>query len=394
MTSQVTIPQALQTALQHFQANNFSQAEAIYRQILEVEPNNPAIYTLLGEIYLATANLEEALVCYRQVLRFNPSSLNAYFRIGGLLTYQNHWKEAERYFHHSANLTTDESSQLGKIIYFNRKFYQTIVSSKLLAPGKVVEKYRKMDNFTHIVLVVCDLKYFYKYGLNYVNSFSHNADKLELLHLHIINPDAAFDQQLAHLLTIIKLDNFCVTTESVTFGNLSLHQQHTYYACARFVYLPHWLNYYQKPIVCTDIDAILEQSFLPLVEKVARHEVGLVRRTPLKYSPWLDIVANVVVAHPTPRVTLFFNLVRNYILHFYHRQEMYWHLDQIALFCVLKLLERFGEPPVVNWINEVSDQLIWQLGHAQQYEHKLQEERFTRYSLNLEQESNSATLES
>jgi Tfp pilus assembly protein PilF len=44
----VTIPQALQLALQHHQANHLQEAEQIYRQVLEVEPNNSDALHLLG----------------------------------------------------------------------------------------------------------------------------------------------------------------------------------------------------------------------------------------------------------------------------------------------------------------------------------------------------------
>ena len=85
------------------------------------------------------------------------------------------------------------------------------------------------------------------------------------------------------------------------------------------------------------------------------------------------------MAHPTPGATRFFNLVKNYILYFAHQAEMNWHLDQIALFCALKLLERFDKPPRIKAINEAVAGLLWQIGNV--HDEKLQDERFTRYSL-------------
>ena len=44
----MTIEEGLSLAMQHQAAGRFAEAERIYRQILEVEPNNPAALHLLG----------------------------------------------------------------------------------------------------------------------------------------------------------------------------------------------------------------------------------------------------------------------------------------------------------------------------------------------------------
>lgn len=353
------------------------EALASYYEALRLHLDSAEIYYNVGFTLHCLGKFDEALINYHQALRLQPQMVTAYLGIGCVLTFQNKLEEAESYFHQSARLTAENSLQLGKMIYFSQPFYQTISGSKFALPT-VEEKYRHIDNFTHVVMVACDLKYFYKYGLNYLNSFSHNADKNELLHLHLVNPDPGFEQQLADWLNLIKIDNFRLTTEQIHFGNLPLLMQQTYYSCVRFLHLPQWLNEYQKPIVCTDIDAIIEKPLTPLIAAVNNHDVGLYFYERHKL-PWQYIPAGFVVAHPTPGATRFFNLVKNYILHFTHQAEMNWHLDQIAIFCVLKLLERFDKPPSIKTINEAVAGLLWQIGNL--HDEKLQDERFTRYSL-------------
>ena len=50
--TQMSIDQALETAVRHHTAGELSQAEQIYRQVLAVDPNNVDALHLLGQIAL------------------------------------------------------------------------------------------------------------------------------------------------------------------------------------------------------------------------------------------------------------------------------------------------------------------------------------------------------
>lgn len=111
--------EALRTALQHHQAGRLQEAEAIYRQILQVEPNHPDALHLvgviahhdgrhqiaidcicqaialspnapeyhnnLGEAYRALGKSEEAAACYRRALALKPDFAEACYSLGLLL---------------------------------------------------------------------------------------------------------------------------------------------------------------------------------------------------------------------------------------------------------------------------------------------------------------------
>ncbi|MDR3402693.1 MAG: tetratricopeptide repeat protein [Chthoniobacter sp.] len=102
----VTVQQAFDLALRHHQAERLTDAEALYRQILAVEPgraealhflgviahqagrhalaidwiqkaiasnpNNSAAHSNLGEAYRATGRLDEAIAAYRRALELQP----------------------------------------------------------------------------------------------------------------------------------------------------------------------------------------------------------------------------------------------------------------------------------------------------------------------------------
>jgi len=123
----ISLQEALRTAIKHHQAGQLTQAEAIYRQILQVQPEQPdALHLLgviahqvgqheaavemigkaiklapqspeypinLGEALRALGRLDEAAAAYRKAIRLNPKFAAAYNNLGIALRQQG--KDAE-----------------------------------------------------------------------------------------------------------------------------------------------------------------------------------------------------------------------------------------------------------------------------------------------------------
>ncbi|MGO8755850.1 MAG: tetratricopeptide repeat protein [Gallionellaceae bacterium] len=117
-----TEDQLFQIAIQHHQAGRVSQAESIYRQILQnnpdhadalhllgvlchqtgnnelavgsinraitVDPANPFFYDNLGTVYQALSRLDEAVTSYRKALALDPNFAGAHFNLGNVLQRQ------------------------------------------------------------------------------------------------------------------------------------------------------------------------------------------------------------------------------------------------------------------------------------------------------------------
>ena len=139
----LTIPQAVQVGLEHFQAGRLSEAEAIFRQILAVDPDNAAALQLLGCIAHETGrhdqafaffsqaiqgnpadpflhfnlgvSLEEqgkaheAMVCYRKALELNPNYAEAYNNMGTVLHAQGKPSDAVSYYHKALALSPNDA---------------------------------------------------------------------------------------------------------------------------------------------------------------------------------------------------------------------------------------------------------------------------------------------
>ncbi|MGA8148514.1 MAG: tetratricopeptide repeat protein, partial [Gallionellaceae bacterium] len=67
------IPQAIQEAIEHHQAGRLPEAEAIYRQILQVEPGHPDALHLLGMLAHQVGRKEIAVELIGKAIKVNPS---------------------------------------------------------------------------------------------------------------------------------------------------------------------------------------------------------------------------------------------------------------------------------------------------------------------------------
>ena len=96
-----TIPETLQTALTHHQAGRLQEAEALYRQILQDQPDHADALHLLGVIAHQVGRHEAAVDCILKAIKFNPTVAEyhnnlgeAYRAIGKLEEAAAHYREA------------------------------------------------------------------------------------------------------------------------------------------------------------------------------------------------------------------------------------------------------------------------------------------------------------
>jgi protein O-GlcNAc transferase len=78
----MTIPQALELALQQHQAGRLADAEALYRQILAVQPNHASALHLLGLVAHQVGRHDLAVEWIRQAIVLNPNNPFAHSNLG------------------------------------------------------------------------------------------------------------------------------------------------------------------------------------------------------------------------------------------------------------------------------------------------------------------------
>lgn len=143
----------LQQALQYHQAGQLSQAEVLYRQILQEDPKNsqvlhllgliaaqhkdygtaeelitkairlddsvPDFYNNLGNVLNEQGKLAPATTCYQRALTFNPNDVEACNNLGSVLTAQGKLTEAITYYQRALSLNpnlAEVHNNLGSVL--------------------------------------------------------------------------------------------------------------------------------------------------------------------------------------------------------------------------------------------------------------------------------------
>ncbi len=349
-------------------------------QVAAGHPDHLEALLLKSAILHGQRRFEAALDCIRGAQLLAPDSCLVAARLGCVLTELGRYEDAEAHFQNAARLLP--GFRHCGLINFRQGVWRQIapqagaVSTEEFAPLRAAEISAPFDA---VVMACCDARYFYKYGVTFVHSYAQNAARRKLLHLHVLDPDEGFADYLERLLTRLQLSNIAVTYEYAPVDEEpDFNLRRTFYSCARFLRIGSLLRHYQRTIACFDIDTVFEAPIDDMLEGVATMDVGLIRRDPPD-SPWLDIVANIVIAKNTERTQRYFSAVGNFIRHFVGRGKLFWHLDQIALYCVLKMMERFDQPPRVGPITASVRGSIWHIGNP--YDYRLKEHRVARYQL-------------
>ncbi len=100
----VTHEHAFNIAMEHHAAGRLAEAEAIYRQLLAIYPNNPDIWHLLGVLAQQAGNLDGALHLIQQAIAANPGSFAYHNNLGLLLTKLGRREEAVAAFQNAIRL--------------------------------------------------------------------------------------------------------------------------------------------------------------------------------------------------------------------------------------------------------------------------------------------------
>lgn len=228
-----------------------------------------------------------------------------------------------------------------------------------------------------VVLVSCNPPYARKYGIPFLRSYAEHRRAGELLHVHVPDPDATVVRELVEAADGAGLSALALTTEESPYPAGAEARRRAYYACARLMHLPRWLDQYRVPVLVLDVDYIVERPLDGLFEAADESDLALNARRPID-SPWLDVIANVILARPTPAAHRYLRAVAGYVRGVLDREHKAWLVDQAALFCTLKLFERFSRAPAIAWLPQAHESGLFHIGHV--YDHLLEDPRYRRYA--------------
>lgn len=92
--SSATIPQLLQQAVDHYNAGRPADAEALYRQILSIDPNHADALHLLGVTLFRQGRTDQAVPLIGKALSINPGAADYWNNIAAILTHSGQYPQA------------------------------------------------------------------------------------------------------------------------------------------------------------------------------------------------------------------------------------------------------------------------------------------------------------
>jgi hypothetical protein len=361
----------------HWKVGRLDEAEYCLRGAVELKPAFTRAHVSLAYVLHALRRFDDALAQLEIAAKLDAGESQVPMRRGCTLAALGRFDEAQQAFAQSVQLAGRFSYP--RLVRFDRATFDAVsgTAAAVSPPCIAVQGGEQEQGPRYVTLISCNPPYVRKYGFPFIRSFAERNGGASLLHLHIYDPDPAIVDEVAALFASSGVDRYTVTTEISPFPEHAAQQRKAYYACGRLVHLPYWLDRYRCPILSLDVDFIVERALNGLVDAARQCDVGLNLRDPID-SPWLDVIANIIVANPTPAARRYFAAVKNYALEFLQREPDAWLVDQSALYCVLKMLDRYGEPPKVAWIPGETQACLWHIGHA--YDHLLNDQRFRKYA--------------
>jgi tetratricopeptide (TPR) repeat protein len=364
-----------------WRTGRLGRAHECYAFWTDSAPADAKGYLGLAATLHGLRRFEEARRAVEAAARLDPRNAGIHARRGCIHASLAEFDAAERAFSEAAQL--DGNLAMCRVVSFSGKLFAALQRLPEIPEPPVAADRGSSSTFDAVALSSCNGPYFDKYGPVFLASLAQNSPAGVLLHLHLYDPDSALVENVEHQLARCGIRRYVVSTSHTKVGrggdDRNEYTQRVVYSCGRFLFLPRWIARYRRPIVALDIDAVVEGGLGRYVDFAAGRDIALLQREPAD-APWLDIIAYIMVANPNPRTLDYFRLVRNYIWHFLRSGEAHWHLDQIALYCCLKMMERYASPPAVAWLTRGDlERGLWHLGHA--YDYKLADERLARYRL-------------
>ncbi len=116
-------------AVRSHQGGDLGQAEALYRQALELNPTLAGAYTNLGVVLQATDRGAEALACFRRSVELDPASADAHNNLAGALAGLGRRTEAIECYQQALRLNPNQAdaySNLGAALAEEGRFTEAV----------------------------------------------------------------------------------------------------------------------------------------------------------------------------------------------------------------------------------------------------------------------------
>jgi len=94
-------------AIAHAQNDHSEEAIKLIKQAIAIDPNNPALYNSLGNVYFRQDNLDKAKEAYQTAYDLAPDYVSACNNLANIYMEKNNFKAAEKYYKNAIHMNED-----------------------------------------------------------------------------------------------------------------------------------------------------------------------------------------------------------------------------------------------------------------------------------------------
>jgi len=147
----MTVQQQFESALSHHRAGRLAEAEALYRQVLQRQPNHIEACNNLGSVFRVTGRLDEAVAAWRRVVAMNPGVAEVHANLGIALKDQGRVEEAVTACRRAVELKPNLAgahNNLGTVLRAERKLDEAIAAFRrsILLDAGFAEAHNNLGN--------------------------------------------------------------------------------------------------------------------------------------------------------------------------------------------------------------------------------------------------------
>lgn len=183
-----------------------------------------------------------------------------------------------------------------------------------------------------VIVFACDEVYWRAFSERTIASLLR-ANPDATIHVHVVFPgpeclEALQAKKRAHQHSF----NFSYEMDHPGHGVSQLpgDRKKVYYACSRFIVAGRLLDYYRRPLILLDVDAVFQRPLGTLIRDLREGHVALIHRP--NSSPLYEVAAGFLYLDHSDVAASFISDVSSYIVQKISQGHGYWFLDQIALY--------------------------------------------------------------
>lgn len=256
-----------------------------------------------------------------------PDNASALTNRGHLLVNDDRLPEALRCYASAA-----QSAVTSEVIHFNRGVFSAqFAQFDGAIPQPAVGRHSPAQELVH--LISCDAAYFKRYGAAVVRSSRKTkGHERTLMHVHIVDPDL---ESLDLARTLQAEADFNVTTEFLHFKDVPRRLRIAYYTSARFICVPKLLQMYQRPVLVTETDCLINWDWSDIIDWCSRADFGSMQSALGNLVPWTRIPAGIVYFDHRDRGQAIAGEIEQFLQSIFFEEKTHkfdlWTIDQVAL---------------------------------------------------------------